>query len=173
MGDLSSDVRAAIRDIPDFPKPGILFKDITTVISTPELFRRITEWMAVEYANVDVVIGIESRGFIFGAPMAIQNNTSFQLARKAGKLPHSTISESYDLEYGQATLELHTDAVKPGQRVVIVDDLLATGGTCEAAIKLVQRLGGEVIGCIFLLELGFLEPRARLHPVPVTSLVTY
>lgn len=173
MGDLAADVRDTIRDIPDFPKDGILFKDITTVLADHALFSRVIEWMGVAYDDVDKLVGIESRGFIFASAMVPHTEAGLALARKPGKLPHTTISESYDLEYGSAALEMHTDAIKPGDRVVIVDDLLATGGTAAAAIKLVKELGGEVLGCVFLIELGFLEGRKQLHGTSVTSLVTY
>jgi adenine phosphoribosyltransferase len=173
MGDLADDVRETIRDIPDFPKDGILFKDITPVLKDPDLFRRISEWMSVAYRDVDTLVGIESRGFLFSAAMVPHVGAGLALARKPGKLPHTTVSADYDLEYGSATLELHTDAIRAGERVVIVDDLLATGGTAAAAVELVRQLGGEVVGCIFLIELGFLEGRRKLHGTPVTSLVRY
>lgn len=173
MGDLADDVRDTIRDVPDFPKPGILFKDITPVLMDPELFGRVIEWMSVEYAHIDKIIAIESRGFIFGAPMVEHTGAGMVLARKPGKLPHTVASVSYDLEYGSATLNIHTDAIKPGDRCLIVDDLLATGGTAKAAVELVERLGGEAIGSVFLVELGFLEGRRKLHGTPVTSLVRY
>ena len=173
MGDLAADVRNAIRDIPDFPKDGILFKDITPMLADRELFLRVTDWMAVEYGGIDKVVGIESRGFIFAAAMVYRSHAGLVLARKPGKLPHVTESVDYELEYGTGTLEMHKDAIKPGDRVVIVDDLLATGGTAAAAVELVQRLGGEVLGCVFLIELSFLEGRRKLYGQSVTSLVTY
>lgn len=173
MGDLAADVKATIRDVPDFPKDGILFKDITTVLSDPALFTRVIEWMSVEYADVDKIVVIESRGFIFGAPMVERTGAGLVLCRKAGKLPHVTKAASYDLEYGSATIEMHVDSFEPGDKVVIVDDLLATGGTAEACISLCRELGAEVLGCLFLIELGFLDGRRKLHGTPVTSLVTY
>jgi len=173
MGDLAAEVRDTIRDVPDFPKEGILFKDITPVLANADLFGRVCEWMAVEYGNVDKIVAIESRGFLFGAGMVHRTGSALVLARKRGKLPHTTVSQEYDLEYGTATLELHSDSIQPGERVVIVDDLLATGGTAEATIKLCKELGAQVLGCVFLIELGFLEGRKRLHGTSVTSLVTY
>ncbi|TVQ90074.1 MAG: adenine phosphoribosyltransferase [Deltaproteobacteria bacterium] len=173
MGDLADDVRNTIRDVPDFPKPGILFKDITPVLMDTALFGRVIDWMAVEYANIDKIIAIESRGFIFGAPMVEPTGAGLVLARKPGKLPHTVETVSYDLEYGSSSLNIHTDAISPGDRCVIVDDLLATGGTACAALDLVQRLGGEVVGALFLVELGFLDGRRKLHGTPVTSLVRY
>lgn len=173
MGDLAEDVRQTLRDVPDFPKPGILFKDITPVLQDPELFARVIEWMSVEYANVDKIVAIESRGFLFGAPMVEKTGCGLVLARKPGKLPHTVESVDYGLEYGTATLQMHTDAIREGDRCIIVDDLLATGGTAQAAIELVTRLGGEVVGALFLVELGFLEGRRKLHGTPVTSLVRF
>lgn len=171
MGDLADDVRQTLRDVPDFPKPGILFKDITPVLADAELFGRVAEWMSVEYTRIDKIVAVESRGFLFGAAMVEKTGAGMALARKPGKLPHTVVSVDYALEYGTATLQMHTDAIRPGDRCVIVDDLLATGGTAAAAIDLVQRLGGEVLGSIFLVELTFLEGRRRLHGTPVTSLV--
>ncbi len=173
MGDLAADVRETIRDVPDFPNDGILFKDITPVLADAELFGRVCEWMAVEYADVDKIVAIESRGFLFGAGMVHRTGSGLVLARKKGKLPHVTIGQEYDLEYGTATLEMHKDSINPGDRVVIVDDLLATGGTAEAAITLCKELGAEVLGACFLIELGFLDGRKRLHGTSVTSLVNY
>jgi adenine phosphoribosyltransferase len=175
MGDALVDkVMATIRDVPDFPKPGILFKDITPVLANARLFSDVVNWVAGCLAGreVDQVVGMESRGFIFGAAVAPQLQAGFVPARKPGKLPAPTTSVSYDLEYGSATLEIHVDAIRPGQKVVIVDDLLATGGTAKATIDLVHQLGGEVIACIFLVELDFLNGRAQLG-VPVQSLVHY
>lgn len=173
MGDLAAEVRESIRDVPDFPTDGVLFKDITPVLANHELFQRVADWMAVEYGSIDKLVGIESRGFIFAAAMVPRADAGLVLARKPGKLPHVTESVDYDLEYGSATLQMHKDAIQPGDRVVIVDDLLATGGTASAAVELVQRLGGEVLGCVFLIELSFLEGRRKLYGTSVTSLVTY
>ncbi|MCB9665545.1 MAG: adenine phosphoribosyltransferase [Alphaproteobacteria bacterium] len=171
---LAEAVRRTIRDVPDFPKPGILFKDITPVLSSPRLLQDVVNWTAGTYAGVDVdlVVGIESRGFIFGAAVAPQIHAGFVPLRKPGKLPWTTRQVSYDLEYGSATLQVHEDAIQTGDRVVIVDDLLATGGTAVAAVDLVRQLGGHVVGCCFVVELDFLEGRARLD-CPVVSLVNY
>jgi adenine phosphoribosyltransferase len=173
MGDLAAEVRETIRDVPDFPKDGILFKDITPVLANHELFGRVADWMAVEYGGIDKIVGIESRGFIFASAMVHRAGAGLALARKKGKLPHVTVGAEYVLEYGSATLEMHKDSIQPGDRVVIVDDLLATGGTAAAAIELVKELGGEVLGCVFLIELGFLEGRRKLYGHSVTSLVKY
>ncbi|MBA2322166.1 MAG: adenine phosphoribosyltransferase [Deltaproteobacteria bacterium] len=169
---LAAEVTAHIRDIPDFPKPGILFKDITPLLANPPLFGRVLDWMATDWGPVDLVVAIESRGFVFGAGLVERMNAGLVLARKAGKLPWATVAVDYGLEYGAASLEMHTDAIRPGQKVLIVDDLLATGGTAAAAVDLVRRLGGEVVGFGFVLELGFLDGRTRLD-VPVRSLVSY
>jgi adenine phosphoribosyltransferase len=164
-----------IRDIPDFPQPGILFKDITPVLSDSDALCEVIAAMsdAARAMKPDVIVGIESRGFIFGVPVACDLKVGFAPARKAGKLPHTTIREEYALEYGAAIVEMHTDAIQPGQRVVIVDDLLATGGTAEAAAKLVEALGGIVAGFCFLIELGFLQGRDRLPGYEVVVITTY
>ncbi len=174
MGELHVDVINTIRDIPDFPKPGILFKDITPVLADPKLFDRVIRWMAAHFvpADIDVIVGVESRGFMFGAPLVRELNAGFVPARKKGKLPHQTVSKEYELEYGSATLEMHVDAFASGAKVVIVDDLLATGGTAAATVDLVRQLGGDVVGVIFLLELGFLNGRKRVD-APVVSLINY
>ena len=164
-----------IRDIPDFPKEGIIFKDVTPVLQHPEAFAEVIDRMA-EYAaqkKPDVIVGIESRGFILGSPVALKLGKSFVPVRKIGKLPHETIQAEYDLEYGTSAVEMHRDAVMPGQRVLIVDDLLATGGTAEAAVRLIEQLGGKVAGIVFLIELGFLNGRAKLSGHDVKSLITY
>lgn len=157
--------------IPDFPKPGILFRDVTGVLASGEGFRQAVDACCARLEGVefDLVMGMESRGFLFGAPVACRLGKGFVPVRKPGKLPRETIAESYDLEYGQATLEVHRDDVRPGQRVVIVDDLLATGGTAEAAAKLVERLGGVIVKMVFLIELVDLGGRARLAKYPVES----
>jgi len=167
-------VRDAIRNVPDFPKPGIQFKDISTLLLDPKLTQEVIDWVTETYRDlqVDRVLGMESRGFIFGQPVALALEAGFVLARKPGKLPAETVSVSYDLEYGSATLEVHKDAIQPGQRVLVVDDLLATGGTAEAAIQLIRELGGEPVGFFTLIELDFLKGRDRLD-VPVLSLVNY
>jgi len=162
-------VRQAIRDVPDFPKPGILFKDITPVLHDPALFRETIRAFGqqVKASGATHIAAIESRGFLFGAPVAAALGLHLVPIRKKGKLPYRTIEQSYALEYGTATLEIHEDAVKAGDRVVIIDDLLATGGTAEASAQLVEKLGGEVVGLHFLVELAFLNGRQRLarHPV--------
>ena len=174
---VSKVIESLIRDVPDFPKPGIIFKDITPILADAKATALIYDALAAPYLDsgeqVDLVLGIESRGFIFGTPVAQKLGVGFAPVRKPGKLPWKTVSQSYQLEYGEDTLELHQDAIQPGQRVVIVDDLLATGGTMEAACKLVEVLGGVVAGCSFLIELGFLEGRARLGERPVHSLIKY
>ena len=174
MGELADDVRDTIRDIPDFPKPGILFKDITPVLADPELFQRVIGWMAAQWkeSGVDVIVGMESRGFLFGTPLVRELGAGFVPARKAGKLPHVTHAVEYTLEYGTATLEVHADAIGEGERVLIVDDLLATGGTAKATVDLVRQAGAEVVGCCFAIELDFLEGRQHLD-VPITTLVHF
>ena len=164
-----------IRDIPDFPKKGIVFKDITPVLSDIETLRSSIKEMAAPYMdlNIDVVVGIESRGFIFGAPIADVLGSSFVPVRKPGKLPWKTENVSYELEYGDDSLEIHTDAIEPRQNVLIVDDLLATGGTAEATCRLVSKLKGNIIGLTVLVELEFLEGRKRLKQYNVHSLVKY
>lgn len=175
MSDLSRRLAATIRDVPDFPKPGILFKDITPVLAHPQLLQDITQHFAEAFrgAGIDAVVGMESRGFIFGAPLAVALDAAFVPARKPGKLPWRTIRESYALEYGEATLELHEDAIRPGQKVLVVDDLIATGGTALATARLVERLGGEVAAMAFVVELGFLGGRSLLDPHPVHAIVQY
>tara|TARA_B100000686_G_scaffold104282_1_gene111524 strand:+ start:663 stop:1178 length:516 start_codon:yes stop_codon:yes gene_type:complete len=164
-----------IRDIPDFPKKGIVFKDITPVLSDIETLRISIKEMSAPYMdlNVDVVVGIESRGFIFGAPIADILGCSFVPVRKPGKLPWKTESVSYELEYGNDSLEIHTDAIQPHQNILIVDDLLATGGTAEATCRLVSKLRGNIVGFTVLVELEFLEGRKRLKQYNVHSLVKY
>lgn len=168
------DLAAFLRDVPDFPKPGILFKDITPLLQSPEGLRAAIEGLAalVDPSEYDLVCGVESRGFIFGTALAHHVGKGFVPIRKPGKLPAATAAESYELEYGTDTLEIHLDAVAEGQRVLMVDDLLATGGTMEAAVKLVRRIGGDPVACCFAIELGFLEGRKRLD-APVHALVNY
>lgn len=165
---------AAVRTIPDFPSPGIQFKDITPILADPALLQRSVEALVKPYFDQGItkVIGIESRGFIFGAMMAERLRAGFVPVRKAGKLPAETIAESYDLEYGSATIELHVDAIQPGEKVLIHDDVIATGGTAEAAARLVERSGGTVAGFSFLVELSFLDGRSRLAE-RVESVLTY
>ncbi len=164
-----------IRAIPDFPEPGIIFRDVTTILNDAEGFKLAIDEMIklLDGVECDVIAGAESRGFILGAPIAYALGKPFALIRKAGKLPCETISQSYDLEYGSATIEMHKDAITPGQKVVIVDDLIATGGTIEAAASLVEKLGGEVTKIIFLMELAGLNGREKLKKYTVESVVTY
>ncbi len=172
---VSERLRSSIRSIADFPKPGIMFRDITTLLQDLEAFTLAMstfEELAIPL-HPQKIIGTESRGFIFGAPLALQLNAGFIPVRKPGKLPAATRSASYDLEYGSDQLEIHEDAVKPGERVLMIDDLLATGGTMQATCQLVEELGGEVVGCLFLVELDFLGGRKLLHDYPVYSLVNY
>lgn len=159
MSTLAEQIDQTLRDVPDFPKPGIMFKDITTVLQDGELFAKITEYWRERYAdqNISAIVGIESRGFIFGAPLANALGLGFVLVRKPGKLPADKIGVDYELEYGTDRLEIHADAVKPGDRVVIIDDLLATGGTAAAAAELVGKLGAEIVEMAFIIELGFLQ----------------
>jgi adenine phosphoribosyltransferase len=165
-----------IRNIPDFPIPGVQFKDITTLLSNGEAFRSVIEELASRYADrkIDAVVGVESRGFIFSAPLAYRLGVGLVLVRKPGKLPAATYQISYDLEYGSNVLEIHRDALEPGARVLIVDDLLATGGTIEATCKLVEMAGAVVEEVAFVVELSFLQGRERLEGIaPVFSLITY
>ncbi len=164
-----------VRTIPDFPEPGIMFRDVTSVIQDPDGLRLAIDKLegAVQNEDFDIVVGPESRGFIFGVPIAYNLHKSFVPVRKKGKLPCETIEESYDLEYGSATIEMHKDAIKPGQRVVIIDDLIATGGTTAAIIKLIERLGGRVVKIVFLMELEGLNGRERLKGYNVDSIVKY
>lgn len=169
------DLEKIVRDVPDFPKKGIIFKDITTLLKNPEALRYTIDKMVERYRDkgIDKIIGIESRGFIFGGAVAYLLGCGFVPARKPGKLPAKTISESYTLEYGSNTLELHVDAIEKGEKVVIIDDLLATGGTAAAVAKLVEKLHGEVVGIDFLIELEFLAGREKLKGYPVTSYIKY
>ena len=168
-------IRSRIRDVPDFPKPGILFKDITPMLADPRAFNLCLDLFAERYdaRPLDAIVGIESRGFIFGAALAARMRKAFIPARKPGKLPYETHRVSYDLEYGSDAIEIHRDAIAPSERVLIVDDLIATGGTAWAACELVRRLGGEVIGATFAVELTFLSGAERLAPVPIYSLLQY
>ena len=164
-----------IRDVPDFPKPGILFKDITPILSDPRAFNLCLDTMVETYDGValDAIVGIEARGFIFGAALASRMRKAFIPARKPGKLPYASQRVEYQLEYGSDAIEMHSDAIHPGQRVLVVDDLLATGGTASATCELVRKLGGEVVGACFVIELTFLPGRNRLRPIAVSSLVQY
>jgi adenine phosphoribosyltransferase len=168
-------LKEKIRDIADFPKAGILFKDITPLLQDAAAFKYTLDQMTESYHDqkIDVVVGIESRGFIFGAPLADRLGAGFVLVRKMGKLPAETISADYALEYGTNTIEMHKDAILPGQRVLIADDLLATGGTVGATASLVEQLGGVVVGLVFLIELSFLKGRDRLKDYNITALLEY
>ncbi len=169
------DLKTFIRDIPDFPKPGILFRDITPLLSNPAAFRECIRRMAEQFrdSGVTAVLAAEARGFIFAAPLALELNARFIPVRKPGKLPFETRSLRYELEYGTDTLEMHTDAVGPGDRVLLVDDLLATGGTILACLQLAQHSGADVVGCAFAIELAFLNGALRLAPVPCFSVMSY
>ena len=168
-------IKKAIRDIPDFPKKGILFRDITPLLKDPSALRHCIRHIADQYRGrgVDAVVGAESRGFIFAVPIALELNVGFIPIRKPGKLPHETVTETYELEYGTDTLQIHRDAIRPGQKILMVDDLLATGGTMAACCRLVQQLGGQVAGCAFVIELAFLNGRQKLDGHSITSLVRY
>lgn len=170
----AEEIKKLIRNVPDFPKAGIMFRDFTPLIADPRGFAAVIDQLAEPYlGKIDAVVGIESRGFVVGSPLAYRLGVGLTIVRKPGKLPADTIDESYDLEYGSATLQIHRDALHPGARVLIADDLLATGGTADAAVKLARRAGGEVVGCAFVVELTGLQGRARLKPVNCFSLVQY
>jgi adenine phosphoribosyltransferase len=174
--DLEKRVKEAIRDIPDYPKKGIIFKDITTLLNKGELFSEVIDYFAKKYPDIDYVCGIESRGFIFGAPIAVKNKKGFVPIRKKGKLPSTTVAEKYALEYGFDEIEMHIDAFEiKNPKVLLVDDLIATGGTAEAAVKLIKKLGGKVVAAAFLIELTFLNGAKKLREmgVEVESLVKY
>ena len=164
-----------IRDIPDVPKPGIMFKDITPLLSNPAAFGSAVKQLAAHYRGrpIDAIAAAEARGFLFAAPLALEMQLPLVPLRKPGKLPHKTVSAKYDLEYGSAELQMHEDGISPGQRVLLLDDVLATGGTMRAGCTLIEQVGGVVAGCAFLLELGFLGGRERLAGYDVFSLVTY
>ena len=169
------ELKAKIRDIKDFPTEGILFKDITTLLKDPRAFRYVLDQLANAYiqSRVEVVVAIESRGFIFGGALAHELGAGFVPVRKLGKLPAKTIEVEYELEYGRDALAIHEDAISPGQRVLVVDDLLATGGTMAATLRLVEQSGGVVVGVAFLIELGFLHGRDKLKSYPLHSLIIY
>ncbi|HXC54830.1 MAG TPA: adenine phosphoribosyltransferase [Rhizomicrobium sp.] len=171
------DFKSTIRTIPDYPKPGIMFRDVTTLFGNPRAFRRAVDELVQPYAGlrIDKVAGIEARGFILGGAVAHQLSTGFVPVRKKGKLPFSVHGEDYDLEYGQDRIEIHTDAVKRGENVLVIDDLIATGGTCVAAIKLLERAGANVVGCSFVIDLPDLGGAAKIRALgkQVATLVTY
>src|SRR6185295_15312597 len=171
----SSEIERAIRNVPDFPKPGIQFKDITPVLADPRLFAGSIDLLIDGFkpGEVDAVVGIDARGFIFAAAAALRLQAGFIPVRKKGKLPYQTLEEEYSLEYGSATVAVHVDALKPGSRVLLIDDLLATGGTAAAAAALVNRLGAQILEISFLIELSFLAGRQKLKDYPVRSLVVY
>jgi adenine phosphoribosyltransferase len=168
-------LRKHIRDVPDFPKPGIMFRDVTPLLLEPAALEAAVEALSQPFRNrrVDRVLGIESRGFIVGAPVALSLGVGFGLVRKAGKLPYKIHRVSYDLEYGTGTVEMHVDTVEKGHRVLIVDDLIATGGTAAAAVELAREAGGDVIGCSFLIELTALEGRKLLDVEPIHTVIRY
>lgn len=168
-------IKESIRTIPHFPKQGIMFRDITTLLQNPEAFKKTCNELYKRYKNknIDVVVGIESRGFVFGAVLAYILGVGFVPVRKPGKLPYKTIKEEYELEYGKNVIEIHEDAIKKGQKVLIVDDLVATAGTAKAAIKLVERLGGKIVECCFVVELPELKGRQKLEGYPVFNLVEF
>jgi adenine phosphoribosyltransferase len=170
-----ADLRAKIRDIKDFPTEGILFRDITTLLKDGPAWASVIDHLSAKHqgAGVEVVVGVESRGFIFGGVLAHQLGAGFVPVRKRGKLPSRTIEEEYELEYGRDVLAIHEDAIRPGQRVLAVDDLLATGGTMAATLRLIERLGGQIVGAEFLIELAFLKGRERLKGYALDALIVY
>ena len=168
------DLLTFIRDIPDFPKPGIIFKDITPLLNNPEAFKAAIEQLASRYAGtrIDKIVGIEARGFIFAGALAYRLGTGMVPVRKKGKLPYKTLSETYELEYGTDTMEMHEDAIKPGDHVLVLDDLIATGGTLAATCRLVEKLGGSIVEVAILIELSFLNGRAKVKEYPYFTLLT-
>jgi adenine phosphoribosyltransferase len=175
LSRIAMDLKALIRDVPNFPKPGIVFKDITTLLNNPDGLRYAIDLMAerVVDLNVDYVVGMESRGFIFGTPLAYKMGVGFVPVRKPGKLPAPTHFAEYELEYGNDRLEIHQDAFHPGSRVLVIDDLIATGGTAAATAQLIQQTGSSLVGFGFIIELTFLEGRKNLPDVPIVSLIEY
>lgn len=175
--EIQHKIKASIRDVPDFPKKGVIFKDITPILQDADLCSEIADAFVaqLEDVEIDVIVGVESRGFLFGMLLAQRLKKPFVPVRKQGKLPFHTVQQSYDLEYGTATIEIHTDAIRQGQKVLVHDDLLATGGTISAVSDLVEKLRGEIVGYAFLVELAFLNPRPRLnkHSDKIISLVSY
>lgn len=169
------DLRKIIREVPDFPKPGVRFYDVTTLLRVPDALRRVIDSFADEFSTkrVDLVVGMESRGFIFAPPVAYRLGAGFIPVRKPGKLPCKTRLVSYDLEYGKDALEIHEDAIRPGQRVLILDDVIATGGTAAATVKMAREMGADVVGAAFLIELTFLQGREKLPDTPFFSILQY
>ena len=168
-------LKAHVRDIPDYPQPGVVFKDITPLLAAPDAFAATVDALAAPFADerIDKVLGIEARGFVFAAPVAYHHAAGFVPVRKAGKLPWEIEREEYELEYGSDLLEIHRDGVEPGERVLIIDDVIATGGTAAATARLAERLGGEVAGFAFVLELGFLHGREKISNYPIHAVVSY
>jgi adenine phosphoribosyltransferase len=171
VSDIEATIAARVRDIPDYPQPGVMFKDITPLLGDPDAFGDVVEAMAAAFGPVDKVVGIEARGFILAAPVAYEIRAGFVPVRKQGKLPSATFAQEYVLEYGSATLEVHQDAFEPGERVLIVDDVLATGGTARATAALIQRAGADVVGVAVLMELSFLKGREAIPDLEVRSLL--
>jgi len=175
LPDVETLLRSKVRDIPDYPEPGVVFRDITPMLADPLAFTAVVDAIMSRHGRgtVDKVVGVEARGFIIGAPVAYHFGAGFVPVRKVGKLPHETFEQAYELEYGSATLEIHRDALAPGERVLVVDDVLATGGTAAAAVELVRRTGADVVGASFLIELEFLHGRRQLPGVDVDALLRY
>ncbi len=171
MPDIEALITEHVRDVPDYPQPGVLFKDITPLLGNSDAFGEVVEATAALFGPVDKVVGIEARGFILAAPVAYEIRAGFVPVRKKGKLPAATFAQEYDLEYGSATLEVHRDAFQPGERVLIVDDVLATGGTARATASLIHRAGAQVVGVAVLMELSFLKGRAAISDLEVRSLI--
>ena len=169
------DLKSKIRDIPDFPKPGIIFKDITTLLQDFDAFKLSVDMLVKQHQNnkIDKVAGIEARGFIFGAAVAYAMNAGFIIIRKPGKLPYKTVKQTYELEYGSDEIEIHEDSIKPGERILLVDDLLATGGTMAAAADLINKIGGDIVGISFVVELTFLHGREKLKGHNIHSIIEY
>jgi len=175
VSDVIDKLRAAVRDVPDFPKPGIIFKDITPILGSGELFRASIDVFLEQCRGkeIDKIVGIDARGFLFGSAVAYELGVGFVPLRKKGRLPYKTESAKYSLEYGEAEMELHLDAIEPGERVVLIDDLLATGGTSASAATLIKKVGGILLAAQFLIELEFLHGRDKLEPIPVVSFLKY
>jgi adenine phosphoribosyltransferase len=175
MQDPIADLKALIREIPNFPKPGVLFRDITPLLISPQGLALSIELLANPFRGrqIDLIVGAESRGFIFGTAVACCLSAGFALVRKPGKLPHATISQTYNLEYGQDSLQMHADSIKPGQRVLVVDDVLATGGTMQACCRMVEQLGGNIVGVAVLIELTALAGRQKITPYEIHSVLRF